>query len=221
MQTIEMPAYHERPDLARAVVSVLNTGALVAIPTDTTWAIVADAMQPAAVSRLAQLRQRMSDDGTSANNKERTLSLMCDDLTTVGTYAIMDQPQFRLLRRLLPGPYTVILPASRQVPKLLQSKRRTVGVRMPDHLVAQSILTAAGRPLVAATARRAVGGPYASSTEIVADLGRDLGALVESDPIYPESSTILDCTDVVPRVLRAGRGTVDPAWDVPSDHPSP
>lgn len=210
---IEIDAHWQRPDRVAEAANVLRKGGLLATPTDTTWVIACDALDRAAATRLRALRARLS--GTSDNKKplEKPMSLMCNDLTSVGTYVILDQPQFRLLRRLLPGAYTIILPASRQVPRQLQSKRRAVGIRMPDHAVATSILDHFGRPVLVTTAHTPDGTLLGASPEVADTIGDAIDAYVETDPIVPEVSTVVDWTDAHPVLVRAGKGPVDEDWE--------
>ncbi len=212
METVEIDFAFLRPDRVDRVVRALQQGGLVAMPTDTAWVVACDCRERGAVKRLSALRERLACEDRAPRPNEKPMSLMCPDMTTIGTFALVDQPQFRLLRRLLPGPYTVILPASREVPRLLQTKRRAVGVRIPDHPVTLGILEAFGAPLLVTTAHTPGGDLLASSTEVVRELGRDLAMVVDTDPIVPAVSTVVDYTSVDPVVIREGRGPTEPGW---------
>jgi tRNA threonylcarbamoyl adenosine modification protein (Sua5/YciO/YrdC/YwlC family) len=145
------------------------------------------------------------------------MSLLCGDLSVAGRFVTMDQPQFRVVKRLMPGPYTIILNASREVPRQLQTKRNEVGIRMPDTTICMALLRAFGGPLLATTARTASGSLLASSAELD-ELGRGaVDVVVETDPIVPEPSTVLDLTSGVARVLRVGVGPVDRDWIVENE----
>ena len=214
-RAIEIDGHVLRPDRVAAAADVVRRGGLLAMPTDTTWVVACDAFDRAATKRLQQLRARMSstDENKRADGGDRPMSLMCPDLAVVGTFVLLDQPQFRVIRRLLPGPYTIILPASRQVPRQLQSKRRAVGIRMPDHPVATAILAAIGTPVLVATCQTAGGELLGASPDVLDLFGDELDALVETLPIAPEPSTVVDWTGPNPRVVRLGRGVADPDWD--------
>lgn len=141
------------------------------------------------------------------------MSLMCPDVSAVGNFCLLDQSQFRLIRRLLPGPYTIILPASRQVPRQLQSKRRSVGVRIPDHPVTAAVLHALGGPMLVTTCQDALGNLMGASPEILQAYAAAVDVVVESDPIEPEPSTVVDYTGAYPVLVRAGKGAVESDWD--------
>lgn len=211
MEFVELDPWRPRPDRIQELVRQLQKGRLVAFPTDTSWAVACDPLQSAAAARLSELRARMS--GKDARTlKEQPMSLLCGDLSVAGRYVNMDQPQFRVVRRLTPGPYTIILPASREVPRQLQTKRNEVGVRIPDTPICLALLSAFGGPLFAATARTVQGALLASSAELE-QLGRGaVDVVVETDPIVPEPSTVLDLTSGVVRVVRAGAGPVESDW---------
>jgi tRNA threonylcarbamoyl adenosine modification protein (Sua5/YciO/YrdC/YwlC family) len=208
---VELDPWRPRPDRISELARHLQKGRLIAFPTDTSWAIACDPMQSSAAARLSDLRARMS--GKDARTlKEQPMSLLCGDLSVAGRFVNMDQPQFRVVRRLTPGPYTIILPASREVPRQLQTKRNEVGIRMPDTPICLALLLEFGGPLLATTARTAQGALLASSAE-VEQLGRgSVDVVVETDPIVPEPSTVLDLTSGVVRVVRAGAGAIESDW---------
>lgn len=215
MRSVEIDTWHIRPDLVREIAARVRAGDLIALPTDTTWAVVCDPFQTESAQRLASLRTWMAGDAEQAKAKTgRPMSLMCGDLAMIGTYALMDQPHFRLVRRILPGPYTIVLPTTREVPRQLRSKRREVGIRMPDHPVVQALLEALEQPLLTTTARDSEGELLAASPDVLRELAGRVDTLVETDPIWPEPSTVIDCTDGPPRLVRRGRGEVDPAWEI-------
>ncbi|MCB9507365.1 MAG: threonylcarbamoyl-AMP synthase [Myxococcales bacterium] len=211
-RAIELDAYYPRPDRVAELAAVLRAEGLIAFPTDTTWVLGCDAQSRAASSRLAELRAAINPSSDRRGADEKPLSLMCADLAAAASYVLMDQSQFRLVRRLLPGAYTVILPASRQVPRQLQSKRRAVGVRIPSHDVARAILEAADGPLLVTTCHDRTGALMNASPEVMSAWGRELDAIVETDPIEAEATTVVDWTGDAPVLIRAGRGPVEPDW---------
>lgn len=213
MQVVEISPWHVRPDQVATLVRAIDRGGVVAFPTDTAWTLACDALQRGAVGRLEALRRAAREADASGS----PMSLLCGELAQIGTYALLEQSQFRLLKRLLPGPYTVVLPASREVPRQLQSNRKTVGVRMPDHPIAQAILQSLGRPMLGASAHDRSGELCSSSAEIEQLFGRDIDVLVETEPIVAEPSTVLDCTQPEPVVLRVGRGEVEAGWRLPDE----
>ena len=213
MERIELDQYTPRPDLVQRIADRLRAGKTVLLPTDTTWVLACDAMDRGAVQRLTRMRERTDRErGVSRESRERPLALMCGDLAEVGRFTTMDQPQFRLVKRLLPGPYTIVLPASREVPKVLREHRREIGVRMPSHVIAEDVLRAVGVPLFATTARRLDGELLASTSDVAGELAAAIDVLVETEPLIPEETTVLDATTEPPTLVRVGRGPVEDHW---------
>lgn len=208
MQRFEIDPHTLRSDRLAGAADVLRRGGLVALATDTTWSVVCDARDNGAARRLREVRAEMAGKQVDTLGKA-PMSLVCADLAVVGTYTLLDQPRFRFVKMMLPGAYTIILPASRMVPKVLQSKRRDVGVRMPDHAVTRGILDALDSPVLAATCQRSDGTLLASSPDVEDAIGRHLAGIVESEPIVPEVSSVIDYTGDEPQVIRAGKGAVD------------
>ena len=124
-------------------VAVLEAGGLVCYPTDTYYGIGCDLFQKKAIERLALLKRR---------DPHKPFAFLCADLGDVSRYAIVDNEKFRLLRRILPGPYTVVLPATRVVPRTALTRQRTVGIRVPDAPVAIALVKSLGRPLATTSA---------------------------------------------------------------------
>ena len=207
---IEIDDHYPRPDRVQEVVGTLRRGQIVAMATDTSWVVACDAMSVEATRRLQALRTRMS--GASRPDEQTPMSIVCPDLATVGTYALVDQPCFRALKRHLPGPYTFILPASRQVPRQIQSKRRAIGIRIPEHPVAAAIATAFDGPLFVATCRRPDGTLLDASPAVESEIGDAIDVIVESLPIEVGVSTVVDWTDGFGRLVREGKGEVEDEW---------
>lgn len=176
-------------------------------PTDTVYAIGCDLFSKSAVQQVRHLK-RMVD--------EKPLTFLCASLSEVSQYARVSDPAFRLMRRLVPGPYTFLLPATKLVPRLVQNpKRKTVGVRVPDRPLCQGLLAALGNPIVSTSAyllpeedeaanlpaigteKAVLFDRYAKLADLIVDDGAAVGAAV---------STIVDLTEETPDVLRAGAG---------------
>ncbi|TVR02534.1 MAG: threonylcarbamoyl-AMP synthase [Deltaproteobacteria bacterium] len=216
MKTIEIDSTNPRPDLLNAAVSTLREGSLAVVATDTAWSIVGDPFQTATVQRLARLRERHAGSQEESKRKAaQPMSLLFGEVADCGRYVLLDQPQFRFLRRLLPGPYTMLLPASREVPRLLQTRRKAVGVRVPDHPVCNMLLRLLGAPLTACTARAQDGEILLSGTDIEQALDRDVALFIETEPFLPEPSTVIDYTGDSPILLRAGKGPIEDDWLAP------
>ena len=219
MKRIEMDLHRLRPDQIEQAAEVIRRGELVALPTDSTWAIVADPFQHQAVEKLTTVRE-LTESPRNGAKVGQPLSLLCGSVSQASNFVILEQPQFRLLRRILPGPYTMLLPASRQVPKMLQSKRKSVGIRMPNHPIVQALLETLNQPLTCTTARCKDGALVQSSSEIERDLEGLVTLLLDAEPFVAEPSTVLDYCDETPLVLRAGKGLVDADWELASARPA-
>ena len=215
METIELDPYVPRSDRVAQLAAAIQRGQIVATPTDTTWSLLCDPFDRRAVQRLQQIRLRMSSSEAHRKAREsKPLSILASGLAQVGSYVLMDAAQFRLCRELSAGPvHAALLPASREVPRLLRSKRPHVGVRIPDHAICEALAEQVGNPLMTTTIRAEDGSLVSASPEVAKRLAGQLDVLVETEPIYPQESTVLDLTDGVPVVIREGAGPVQPEWD--------
>jgi tRNA threonylcarbamoyl adenosine modification protein (Sua5/YciO/YrdC/YwlC family) len=195
---LEINPQHPEPRKIQRAVEVLRDGGVIAYPTDTVYGIGCDITQKRAVDRVYSIK-RMKPD--------QPLAFICPDLGDLSKYARVDDRTYRLMRRLTPGPYCFILEASREVPRILQMKRKTVGIRVPHNEVALALVRALGNPIVSSTASRD-GEPLNDPADIdEAFPGLDLildggyGGLVPS--------TVLDVTSADILVVREGAGSVD------------
>ena len=129
--------------LLRKAVEVLTGGGLIAYPTDTCYAVGCDLYNLKGINRIYQIKRRPLN---------KPFSFICQDLKNISEYALVGNYAYKAMKRLLPGPYTFVLEASRQVPKILQTKRRTVGIRVPDHPIALGLVGLLGHPIITTTA---------------------------------------------------------------------
>ena len=137
--------------------------------------------------------------------KEQPLALICVDLSDIARYVILDNSAYRLLRRILPGPYTCILPATREVPKIISPKRTQVGIRIPDHAVPRAIAQALGRPLISTTAAPHGEDPIQWPQDIASTF-RAVSLVLDGGPGGVVPTTVLDLTQDPPVVVREGAG---------------
>lgn len=184
----------------------LRDGAVMLYPTDTVYAIGCDLNVKSAVERVRQIKQLSND---------KPLTFLCSSLSNIADYAVVSDPAYRLIKHLIPGPYTFLLPATKLVPRLVMSpKRRTTGIRVPNHRVCQALIEALGNPVISTSALPAAF-PDADGYDLVkrppVELFDQLEGLVDvivddGSALTSRVSTILDLTTMEPQVVRKGLG---------------
>ena len=194
---------HPQPRLIAQAAAIVRAGGVIAYPTDSCYAIGCHIGDKEAMQRLRAIRDI---------DEKHHLTLMCRDLSEIATYAQVDNVQYRLLKKLTPGSYTFILRASREVPRrLLHPRRKTIGMRVPEHAVAQALLEALGEPLLSATLSLPGDAlPLNDGEEIRARLEHALDLVVDAGSCGIDPTTMVDLTGAAPELLRAGRGRVEP-----------
>lgn len=190
-----------QPRLVAAVVQALHAGGLIAYPTDSSYAFGCHIGDKKAMERIRRIRR---------TDKDHNFTLVCSDLSEIATYARVDNWAYRLLRALTPGPYTFILPATREVPKRLQNpKRRTIGIRVPDHKVVRAMLDTLGEPIMSSTLLLPGDDrPLTDAVDIEQRIGPLIDVIVDAGPTGIEPTTVLDLSHGTVEVLRQGRGDV-------------
>jgi len=193
---------HPQPRLIRQAAALVRDGGLIVYPTDSCYAFGCALDAAGAVARLRALRG--IDEG-------HQLSIVCLDLAQVGRYVRLDNWQFRVVRQGIPGPYTFILPATREVPRPVKDARRgTLGVRVPAHPVATALVEELGEPLLSSSlVLPGEDAPLNDGEAIVAALGRRIDAFVDAGPCAGEPSTVIDLAEPPGEIVRRGLG--DPA----------
>lgn len=185
--------------LITQAVEVISAGGVVAYPTDSTYALGCRLGDKTASARMRRLRDA---------DKHHPFTLVCRDLSEIATYANVDNPAYRLLRSLTPGPYTFVLPATREVPRrLVHPKRKAIGIRVPDNRVAQALLESLAEPLMSTTV---VAGsePLGDALAVEETYGNALDMILDGGAVPGEPTTVLELRDGEVRLLREGRGPV-------------
>jgi tRNA threonylcarbamoyl adenosine modification protein (Sua5/YciO/YrdC/YwlC family) len=195
---IEIHPTHPQARRVRQAVDLLRRGGVIVYPTGTVYGLGCDIHQKKAVERIYQIRQL---------KKDHPLSFMCPDLSNIARYAYVDDFAYRIMKRLVPGPYTFVLKATREVPKLLVRKQKTVGIRVPDDAVALALLEELGSPIVSTSAT--VDGEVLSDPDELHARFAQVDALVDGGWGGIEPSTVVDLTADEPVVLREGAGPID------------
>ncbi len=193
---------HPQPRRIDQVTETLKAGGIVAYPTDTVYGIGCDIFNKAAVERLQQLVREIK--GT----KNSPLSFICKDLSNISEFAYVSDYAYRSLRRMLPGPYTFVLEATKLVPRVMRNKRKTVGIRVPDSPIALSLIEHLGNP-VANTSATDEDGELIPDPWTIEDLfGHAIDIVIDGGYVFPEPSTVIDFSGDYPQLLRQGKGEV-------------
>jgi tRNA threonylcarbamoyl adenosine modification protein (Sua5/YciO/YrdC/YwlC family) len=188
-----------QPRLVKQAAQLLHQGGVCAVPTDSSYALVCHLDDKAAAESLRRIRQ--VDD-------KHHLTLLCRDLSELATYARVDNRQFRLLKLGTPGPYTFILEATKEVPRRLSHpSRRTIGLRVPEHKVAQALLAELGQPLLATTLiAPGETEPMNDADDILVRYQKLIAGVVDAGACPMSPTTVIDLTGDVPVLVRQGRG---------------
>ena len=191
-----------QPRLLKQAAALLMQGGVLAVPTDSSYALVCHLDDKAAADQLRRIRQ--VDD-------KHHLTLLCRDLRELANYARVDNAQFRLLKNATPGPFTFILEASKEVPRRVSHpQRKTIGLRVPEHPALQALLEVHGAPLLATTLiLPGETEPLNDPEEILERLDKQIAGVIDSGACPLEPTTVVDLSGDAPEVLRRGRG--DPA----------
>ncbi|KEO75182.1 L-threonylcarbamoyladenylate synthase [Anditalea andensis] len=198
--------YPENPDPRRIqhIVDVLRDGGIIIYPTDTVYGIGCDIFNQKAIQRICQIK--------GVKPKDQNFSFICYDLSDISDYTrTVSTPVFKLMKKALPGPFTFILNANNNVPKLLNSKKKTVGIRVPDHSIPRILVKELGGPIVTTSIRDEDDViEYSTDPELIYEKYRDMVDVV-IDGGYGNNigSTILDCTGEEIVIVREGLGNVD------------
>lgn len=188
-----------QPRLIRQVVEILRSGGIIIYPTDTIYGIGCDILQADAIERICRLK---GIDSHKAN-----LSFICNDLSHLSEYTKpISTPTFRLLKEHLPGPYTFILPASKLVPKILQSKKSTIGLRIPDNPIAMELVRELGRPILSTSLPGEQVEDTTDPDVMYENFGKQVDAVIDGGIGGITPSTVVDCSTDLPELIREGAG---------------
>jgi len=187
------------PRKIQRAVDALNAGEVIGYPTDTVYGLGCDISNKRAADRLYQIK---------GMDRSHPLAFICPDLAEIAKYAIVDNQIYRVLRRFLPGPYCFILEATREVPRLLQTKRKTIGIRVPNHEVIRTVVRELGRPVISTTAQRQGAEPHVDPREIDDDFS-GLGLVLDAGAGGVIPTTVVDLTTTPPQVIREGAGSIE------------
>ena len=184
----------------KTVVDCLRKGGVIVYPTDTVYGLGCDIYNTEAIERICAIKK--------IDPKKAQFSFICADLSQLSTFTkSIDTPIFRILKRALPGPYTFILEASRSVPKLLKTKKDTVGIRVPDHAITQALIKELGHPIMSVSLPTDVDIAYYTDPEMIQEYyTKKVDLVIDSGIGHVAVSTVIDCTSGQPELIRAGAG---------------
>jgi tRNA threonylcarbamoyl adenosine modification protein (Sua5/YciO/YrdC/YwlC family) len=187
--------------LIRRVIEVLKGGGVIGYPTDTIYGIGCDLFNKEAIERIYWLKK---------HNRNKPLSFICSNLKDISRYAYVSNYAYKTMRRLLPGSYTFILEATKVVPKMVMTKQKTVGIRVPDNPICLTLVRELGHPIISTSVYRLDEELYSDPREIEERFGKSLDLVIDGGIIVAEHSSIIDLTDEFPKVIRKGKGDVSP-----------
>lgn len=191
-----------QPRQIKTIIDCLLSGGIIIYPTDTIYGLGCDIFQHKAVERICRIK--------NVDPQKANLSFICDDLSNMSHYTKpIATPLYRLLKKYLPGPYTFILPASKEVPKILKSKKDTIGLRVPDNMIATTIVKELGHPLLSASLPGEMVEEYTDPELMYENFGKLVDLVIDGGIGGMIPSTIIDCTGDEPIVTREGAGQ----WD--------
>ena len=187
------------PRNLKSILDCLSGGGVIIYPTDTIYGFGCDIFQPKAIERICRIKH--------IDPQKAQLSFVCYDLSDMSKYTkSISTPLYRMLKSYLPGPYTFILPASKEVPKILQTKRHTIGIRVPDNNIARSIVLELGHPILSTSLPGEMVEEYTDPELIAAKFDKLVDIVVDGGIGGMMPSTIVDCTTEPYEVIREGAG---------------
>lgn len=200
---LEVHPGNPNPRNIKTIVECLLDGGIIVYPTDTIYGLGCDIFQHKAIERIARIKH--------IEPAKAQLSFVCYDLSDLSKYTkSISTPLYRLLKSYLPGPYTFILPASKEVPKILQSKKSTIGLRVPDNNIARTIVNQLSHPILSASLPGEMVEEYTDPELIYENFGKQVDIVVNGGTGGMIPSTIVDCTKDTYEVIRQGAGE----WNV-------
>ena len=179
--------------LINRVSEILDNGGLIAYPTDTFYGIGCDLYNKKGIQLIYRLKNRPL---------KKPFSFVCDGLKEISRYALVSNYAYKTMKRLLPGPYTFVLEGTRLVPKIMLTKRKTVGIRVPDNRICLGIVRTLGRPIISTSAG------YDDPESIVEAFTPYLDAVIDGGVLYPNPSSVVSLIDDIPVVIREGKGDI-------------
>ncbi|MCL2789396.1 MAG: L-threonylcarbamoyladenylate synthase [Desulfobulbus sp.] len=199
---VEINPSNPQPRLIAQAVEILQHGGVICYPTDTMYGIGCDIFNQKAIKLVYQIKKRP---------KDKPFSFMCASLTNISQYGHVGNTAYRLMRKNLPGPYTFVLSGTKLVPKIMLTRQKTVGIRVPDHPICQALLGALANPLLNTSASIGEGEePVCTCYDVDRLFGKQVDLIIDGGEIAPTPSTVISLLSEQPEVLRVGKGDIEP-----------
>lgn len=199
MRILQINPINPQQRLIDQVVVALKQGAVIAYPTDTMYGIGCDIFNQKAVKRIYQIKKR---------DKSKPFSFICSSLKDVSQYCFLSNSAYRLMKKCLPGPYTFVLPAMKIVPKIMLSKQKTVGIRVPENNICQQIVNTLGNPILTTSATLEEDSYLSEAFEVEERLGNMIDLIIDGEPITPAPSSVISLIGEEALVIRVGKGDI-------------
>jgi tRNA threonylcarbamoyl adenosine modification protein (Sua5/YciO/YrdC/YwlC family) len=197
---IKINPINPQPRLIRQVVEILQKGGVISYPTDTYYGIGCDIMNKKAIEKVYLIKQR---------HKSKPFSFICSDLKDISLYAKVSNYAYKTMKRLLPGPYTFIMEGTKLVPKIMLTKRKTAGIRVPDNRICIDLVNELGNPILSTSAIEPDGEAFHDASLIHDFFGARLDAVIDGGPVAGKPSSVISLIRDEPEVFRKGMGDVE------------
>lgn len=181
-------------------VDILRDGGVIAYPTDTVYGLGCDLLNKNAIEKVYRIKKMP---------RRKPLSFICSDLKHIAEFARVSNTAYRLMKRLVPGAYTFILPATHNVPRTMLTKQRTVGIRVPDNKICHELVSNLGNPIISTSLSVEEDEYISDPFNIYDEYGDQLDVVIDGGPLKSELSTIIDLTDKYPVIVREGKGSIE------------
>jgi tRNA threonylcarbamoyl adenosine modification protein (Sua5/YciO/YrdC/YwlC family) len=185
--------------LIQQVAACLKKGGIIAYPTDTYYGIGCDILNKRAIEKIYSLKQR---------DRNKPFSFICSSLKNISQYAKVTNYAYKTMKRLLPGPYTFVLEGSRMVPKIMLTKRKTAGIRVPDNQICIALVEALGNAIISTSATKPDGTQFHDPSFLHDYFGKRIDIVIDGGPVEGEPSSVIKLVDDVPEIIREGQGDV-------------
>jgi tRNA threonylcarbamoyl adenosine modification protein (Sua5/YciO/YrdC/YwlC family) len=185
--------------LIRKAVEILKQGGIIIYPTDTVYGMGCDLFNKRAIERIYEIKQR---------SRNQPFSFICADLKDISIYASVSNYAYKIMKRMLPGPYTFILESSRIVPKILLPKRKAVGIRVPDDRICLTLVRELGHPIISTSVRSRQNEVLSDPIDMEKEFKHCVDVVIDGGVLIPEQSSVVSFLDDIPEVLRIGKGDV-------------